>query len=161
MRELFAREVPVCWFSYGGWFSGMAEGLPSKHIELRRAQYTTPPDRLLAAHDGLDIAAFDANGRARRPPPDPINALLSFVYALLVKDLTVTAAAVGLDPYLGVFHRPRYGRPALALPDHLQGVVVATVLHRMQRDQGHPHHPVRSVRQPGRRRWPPASGHEP
>jgi CRISP-associated protein Cas1 len=38
LRELFAREAPVCWFSYGGWFSGMAEGLPSKHVELRRRQ---------------------------------------------------------------------------------------------------------------------------
>jgi CRISP-associated protein Cas1 len=38
LRELLARELPVCWFSYGGWFSGMAEGLPSKHVELRRRQ---------------------------------------------------------------------------------------------------------------------------
>ena len=183
MRELFAREVPVCWFSYGGWFSGMAEGLPGKHVDLRRAQYTTAPDRLLAVAGrmiegkirnsrtllrrnsrtaptetidqlrdlavsvaspagypsllglegtaarlyfqrftgmlnpvgGVDVDGFDRNGRARRPPPDPVNALLSFVYALLVKDLTVTLTMVGFDPYVGVFHRPRYGRPALAL----------------------------------------------
>jgi CRISPR-associated protein Cas1 len=183
MRELFARETPVCWFSYGGWFSGMAEGLPSKHVDLRRSQYTAAPavmlaaagrmiegkirnsrtllrrnsktspgrviDQLLdlataAAHptgypsllghegtaarlyfanftgmlntsNGVDTAAFDQNGRARRPPPDPVNALLSFVYALLVKDLTVTLTTVGFDPFTGVFHRPRYGRPALAL----------------------------------------------
>jgi CRISPR-associated protein Cas1 len=58
---------------------------------------------------------FDFTGRNRRPPRDPINSLLSYAYALLAKDLTVTALAVGLDPFLGFFHRPRYGRPSLAL----------------------------------------------
>ena len=70
---------------------------------------------MITTTTGLDINAFDTNGRARRPPPDPVNALLSFVYALLVKDLTVTLTLVGLDPFIGVYHRPRYGRPALAL----------------------------------------------
>ncbi|HWF20835.1 MAG TPA: CRISPR-associated endonuclease Cas1 [Acidimicrobiales bacterium] len=41
--------------------------------------------------------------------------MLSFAYSLLVKDLTVTALFVGFDPYYGVYHRPRFGRPALAL----------------------------------------------
>lgn len=58
---------------------------------------------------------FDFNGRNRRPPKDPINALLSYAYALLAKELTVTALLVGLDPFLGFFHQPRYGRPSLAL----------------------------------------------
>jgi len=58
---------------------------------------------------------FDMDGRNRRPPRDPINALLSFGYALLSKELTVTALSVGFDPFLGFFHRPRYGSPALAL----------------------------------------------
>jgi CRISPR-associated protein Cas1 len=58
---------------------------------------------------------FDFTTRNRRPPHDPINALLSFAYALLVKDLTVAILAAGLDPYLGFYHQPRYGRPALAL----------------------------------------------
>ena len=44
-----------------------------------------------------------------------MNALLSLAYSLLAKDLTVAAVAVGFDPYLGFYHRPRYGRPALAL----------------------------------------------
>jgi CRISPR-associated protein Cas1 len=44
-----------------------------------------------------------------------VNALLSFAYSLLAKDLAVTARAVGLDPFLGFFHQPRHGRPALAL----------------------------------------------
>ena len=59
--------------------------------------------------------AFDFRGRNRRPPRDPVNALLSLAYALLAKDLTVIAASVGFDPYLGFYHLPRPGRPALAL----------------------------------------------
>lgn len=58
---------------------------------------------------------FDFNGRNRRPPLDPVNALLSFAYSLLVKDITFAALAVGFDPFLGFYHRSRYGRPALAL----------------------------------------------
>ena len=180
MRAAFREGIPVCWFSYGGWFQGIAEGLPSKHVDLRRRQVA------IAAQAGLPIAqsmiegklrnsrtflrrnartdvsrelaqlksladgvgrsesiesllgmegtgarlyfskfssmlrdeslgAFDFNGRNRRPPKDPVNCLLSYVYALLTKDLTAVAIAVGLDPYLGVFHRPRFGRPALSL----------------------------------------------
>ena len=58
---------------------------------------------------------FDVNDRNRRPPKDPVNAVLSFVYSLLVKELTVVLQSVGFDPMLGFFHRPRYGRPSLAL----------------------------------------------
>jgi len=58
---------------------------------------------------------FDIEGRNRRPPKDPTNALLSFVYSMLARELTVVLQAVGFDPLLGVFHRPRYGRPSLAL----------------------------------------------
>ncbi|WP_373199341.1 CRISPR-associated endonuclease Cas4g/Cas1g [Mycobacterium marinum] len=58
---------------------------------------------------------FSALGRNRRPPQDPLNALLSFCYSMLTKDLVAVIVGVGLDPYLGVFHRSRFGRPALAL----------------------------------------------
>lgn len=58
---------------------------------------------------------FDFAGRNRRPARDPVNALLSLAYSLLAKDLTVVTQAVGFDPFLGFYHRPRYGRPALAL----------------------------------------------
>jgi len=58
---------------------------------------------------------FDWRGRNRRPPRDPVNALLSFGYSLLSKELTGVCHAVGLDPFLGFMHQPRYGRPALAL----------------------------------------------
>lgn len=182
LRRLFAREIPTCWFSYGGWFSGLAHGMPSKHVELRRRQV------VVAAQGGLEIARsvvaakirnsrtmlrrnaradvtrqvdqlkvlseqaseqtsvasllgvegaaartyfgafgamlsstglpggeFSFDGRNRRPPEDPVNCLLSFAYALLVKELTVTCLTIGFDPYMGFYHRPRFGRPALAL----------------------------------------------
>ena len=57
--------------------------------------------------------AFD--GRNRRPPRDPMNALLSFLYTLLVHDCSSAADSVGLDPAVGFFHRDRPGRPSLAL----------------------------------------------
>jgi len=58
---------------------------------------------------------FDWEARNRRPPTDPLNAMLSFAYALLVKDLVITLGNVGLDPLMGFYHQPRFGRPALAL----------------------------------------------
>lgn len=182
LAALFAREIPTCWFSYGGRFLGIANGLLARHVELRRRQVAIashgflPIARRVVAskvrnsrtllrrnrrravnealgnlatlaaqaeraelvdvlrglegaaartyfgafnamlRDDLEIAAPDIfTGRNRRPPRDPVNALLSYVYALLVKDLTVQAQAIGFDPYLGFYHRPRFGRPALAL----------------------------------------------
>lgn len=180
LRELVDRGIPICHFSYGGWFQAMTTGHIHKNIELRMAQFATAADRqrslaiargfisakikncrtilrrhaddkhkheldqlaewarkveqadsaetllglegmaakiyfagfarLLKGHD-----AFDLVGRNRRPPTDPVNALLSFVYSLLVKELTIVAQAVGFDPLLGFLHTPRYGRPSLAL----------------------------------------------
>ena len=60
-------------------------------------------------------ASFRFESRNRRPPPDPVNAMLSLAYAMLTRHVTVAAATVGLDPYRGFFHAPRYGRPSLAL----------------------------------------------
>lgn len=59
--------------------------------------------------------AFDFERRNRRPPADPVNALLSYGYALLVRAWTTALTAVGFDAYRGFYHQPRYGRPALAL----------------------------------------------
>lgn len=186
VRTLCEGEIPVAFFSGGGWFYGRLEGLGHKNVELRRAQYAAaedpdrslglaqrivsakvancrtlvrrnhpePPREVLEGLDGyrtrvweslaleellgmegtaarLYFSAFDgmlkpgteSNGdmrlnfetRNRRPPTDPINALLSFTYALLAKEWTITLALVGFDPYLGFYHQPRYGRPALAL----------------------------------------------
>jgi CRISPR-associated protein Cas1 len=58
---------------------------------------------------------FDLDGRNRRPPRDPINALLSFCYSLLAKELALAVRAVGLDGMLGFYHQPHFGRPSLAL----------------------------------------------
>src|SRR5581483_2336561 len=58
---------------------------------------------------------FDFERRSRRPPRDRPNAVLSFLYALLAKECAVACRRVGFDPLLGFFHRPRFGRPALAL----------------------------------------------
>ncbi len=63
----------------------------------------------------LPLAAFDFRGRNRRPPRDPVNALLSFAYACLLRECLSALHRVGLDPGVGFLHRPRHGRPALAL----------------------------------------------
>jgi CRISPR-associated protein Cas1 len=55
------------------------------------------------------------SGRAYHPPPDPVNALLSFGYSLLLRDITASVQLVGLDPYLGFFHAIHHGRPSLSL----------------------------------------------
>ena len=83
---------------------------------------TTPSPSALSAFSslgGMDLGleaagyrlveAIELDELAR----DPVNCLLSYAYALLTKDLTAVAIAVGFDPYLGVLHRPRFGRPAL------------------------------------------------
>lgn len=59
--------------------------------------------------------AFFFRGRSRRPPTDNANALVSFVYTLLVHDIRGALEAVGLDPAVGFLHRDRPGRPSLAL----------------------------------------------
>ena len=181
VQELCDREIPICYFSYGGWFRGITNGMGHKNVELRCRQYLgamtpetalsisrrlvfgkiknsrtllrrnhrePPPsilpelnrlaERALTAPSletllGIEGAAartyfsefrgmiknesldFDFRGRNRRPPRDPVNAVLSFLYAMLIKQATITALTVGFDPYLGFYHQPKYGRPALAL----------------------------------------------
>jgi len=181
--ELCRRDIPVCYFTYGGWFVGMTTGTGSKNIELRIRQFavaadedqalgvarrfvegkilncrtllrrnTSAPSKVLAelrrlaratqrsadsssllgvegaaarlyfSHfdsmlkgvNGSD-ASFDFEGRNRRPPKDPVNCLLSFLYAMLAKDCFLAVRAAGLDPFRGFFHQPRPGRPGLAL----------------------------------------------
>ena len=181
VRELCDRNIPICYFSYGGWFRGITNGMSHKNVELRCRQYLgamtpdmawpiarqmvfgkikncrtmlrrnhrEPPSGVLAELDRLADRArtassldtllgiegavartyfsefqgmvkarsleFDFRGRNRRPPRDPVNAVLSFLYAMLIKQAMVTALMVGFDPYLGFYHQPRYGKPALAL----------------------------------------------
>jgi CRISPR-associated protein Cas1 len=59
--------------------------------------------------------AWGFQQREYYPPPDPFNALLSFSYSLLLKDMITAVQQVGLDPYLGFFHEVAYGRPSLVL----------------------------------------------
>ena len=68
-----------------------------------------------AKEDESVVQSFDFNQRNRRPPTDPVNAMLSFAYTLLTRTFTVTLQAVGFDPFRGFYHQPRYGRPSLAL----------------------------------------------
>ena len=202
VQRLCDQEIPVTWFSMGGWFYGMTRGHSLKNVLLRIEQFrhaadpasclrlaqqfvrgkihnhrvlfmrnhVEPPERTKlrlgqAREDvlttrsleellGMEGAAaavyfsqfggmireqvdddfleglappegaamekqspltFDFTTRNRRPPTDPVNALLSLAYSLLAKECTLAACAVGLDPYVGFYHQPRHGRPALAL----------------------------------------------
>lgn len=82
------------------------EGAAARAYFSRFASLLRPPS---------GVARFDFTSRNRRPPADPVNALLSFGYALLIKELTITCQVVGFDPYLGLYHQPKHGKPALAL----------------------------------------------
>jgi CRISPR-associated endonuclease Cas1 len=70
---------------------------------------------LIKKSDDPRQMSFDFETRNRRPPTDPVNALLSFAYSMLVRVWTMNVTAVGLDAYRGFYHQPRYGRPSLAL----------------------------------------------
>lgn len=193
VQSFCAAEVPVCYFSQGGWFYGITNGLNAKNVFLRQRQFVSaghestalsiarklvagkirnqrtllqrnhiePPETALrqlkslaekaeaaldaevllgiegsaarvyfgefagmlkaaetedTAHKGTPTEfCFDFTQRNRRPPRDPVNALLSLAYSILVKDLTITCYSLGFDPYWGFYHQPRFGRPALAL----------------------------------------------
>ena len=197
VQSLCEQEVPITYFSMGGWFYGITRGHGLKNVFLRMEQFRLardevfclglarqfvhgkirnhrtllmrnhlePPEAIImklkrAAEDalkatsiqellGIEGAAasqyfqqfsgmvkveddlpglglqientkqrifnFNFNNRNRRPPTDPVNAMLSLAYSLLSKDCTLAALAVGFDPYIGFYHQPRFGRPALAL----------------------------------------------
>jgi len=113
-----------------------AADLPERALDelsqaIRDAEHATAMDQLLGVegngaavyfrHFGRMLrprdfsAEWDFTNRNRRPPRDPINAMLSFLYAILVKEVTVALLAEGLDPWWGLYHQPRHGRPSLAL----------------------------------------------
>ncbi len=58
---------------------------------------------------------FDANGRQRRPPPDPVNSCISFAYSMLTHECVAALRLARLEPSIGAYHVSRPGRPALAL----------------------------------------------
>ncbi len=97
---------------------------------LRRVAFSDQPCEVMRGAEGeaaqLYFGVFDHlirapedalrfRGRSRRPPLDPINALLSFLYTLLTHDCRGAAESVGLDPAVGFLHRDRPGRPSLAV----------------------------------------------
>lgn len=86
---------------------------------------------------------FDFERRTRRPPQDPVNALLGFAYALLLADVIAGCSAAGLDPYIGFFHSARYGRPALGLDlmEEFRPIVAdSVVLTLINKGMVEPHH---------------------
>lgn len=78
--------------------------------EAARAYYAVFNDLMRS-----EERTFTFSHRSRRPPLDPVNALLSFLYSLLVHDYRSALETVGLDPAVGFLHRERPGRPSLAL----------------------------------------------
>lgn len=97
-------------------------------------RYFSVLDRLILP----EVAELRFSGRTRRPPRDPVNALLSFTYSLLTRDARAACEATGLDPQVGFLHRLRPGRPSLALDlvEELRSVVaervVLTLINRRQ-----------------------------
>ena len=88
------------------------EGMAAHH-------YFASFDRMLRPRPGTwdaeSLPQLRFEHRNRRPPRDPVNALLSYAYAILAKECTVAVAGAGLDPLAGFFHAARPGRPSLAL----------------------------------------------
>jgi CRISPR-associated protein Cas1 len=197
VQTLCEQEIPITYFSMGGWFYGITRGHGLKNVFLRMEQFRLardsrtclalakrfvngkirnhrtmlmrnhvepPPPIVLklkrAADDALNAASteellgiegsaaslyfqsfsgmiksadeagapdlengngkeepfqFSFERRNRRPPTDPVNAMLSLAYSLLSKDCALAVLAVGFDPYVGFYHQPRFGRAALGL----------------------------------------------
>ena len=192
VQALCEMEVPIAYFSMGGWFYGLTQGLGVRNVSLRRHQFrladsptfclriarslvagkirnqrtllqrnhVEPPtgaigqmkwaieeaeraesipellgiegnaariyfanfpgmikadDEPWSESQGKPLLSFDFTVRNRRPPRDPVNAMLSLAYSVLAKDLTIVCQAVGFDPFIGCYHQPRYGRAPLAL----------------------------------------------
>jgi len=96
-------------------------------LSLRRVQNATSVEETMgmegeaamyyfgAFNELLRGSGFAFGGRIRRPPTDPVNALLSFVYSLITQECVSALQGVGLDPYVGYLHKDRPGRPSLAL----------------------------------------------
>jgi CRISPR-associated protein Cas1 len=86
------------------------DALRGNEGEAAASYFTAFPQLVTVADE-----AFVFAGRNRRPPTDPVNALLSFTYTLLVHDCRSALEGVGLDPCVGFLHTDRPGRPSLAL----------------------------------------------
>jgi len=114
-----ARERPLS--------SRLRQVLEEHRVVLKQLKAATSPDEIRGLegqaaagyfrifNELLVTDEFRFGGRTKRPPRDPVNALLSFLYALLLNDCLAALEGVGLDPQVGYLHAIRPGRPALAL----------------------------------------------
>lgn len=110
--------------------------------DAERAAEVSPDLDPLRGHEGEGSAAyfsvfgelikqdFTFPGRVRRPPTDPVNAMLSFGYTLLYNDIHSALNIVGFDPYVGYLHADRYGRANLALDlmEEFRSLIVDSVV---------------------------------
>lgn len=114
---------------------------PDVVVEPTRPQADTPMGTLqglegagaaiyFGAFPKLLRADLGFDGRRKRPPTDPINALLSFGYTLLMNNVLSAIGLVGLDPYVGYLHSSQYGKPALALDlmEEFRPIIVDSVV---------------------------------
>jgi CRISPR-associated protein Cas1 len=123
-------------------------------IEQASAAYFSCFGRLLKQDMGF-------RGRFRRPPTDPVNALLSYGYTILISKLASVIHSVGMDPHVGYLHTSQYGRPALALDlvEEFRSIivdsVVLTVINNRMLQQGDFTEEMGSIRlqDPGRKRF--------
>lgn len=90
----------------------------SENLDTIRGREGEAARRYFSVFDNMILTnrdTFSFSERSRRPPMDPVNCLLSFIYTLLVHDVESACETVGLDPAVGFLHRDRPGRPGLAL----------------------------------------------
>lgn len=135
---------------YGPALNGAgAAALQRIAAQLQRAQQAPHADAL-RGHEGSAAAAYFGawpqlfaaerwgfRGRAYHPAPDPVNAMLSLGYTLLLRDIEGAVYRIGLDPLVGVFHTLDYGRPSLALDleEEFRPVIVDALVLRILRQQ--------------------------
>lgn len=116
----------------------MANAAQANSLDSLRGYEGSGAAAYFAAWPSLfDAAAWRFRGRAYHPAPDPLNALLSLGYTLLLNDLLGAVHRIGLDPDVGFFHVIDYGRPSLALDleEEFRPAVVDTLVLRIVRDR--------------------------
>jgi CRISPR-associated protein Cas1 len=112
-HDVLSPAVAGEWESLGRTLDAAATGDAVRGVEGRAARlYFDGFSRLIRERGG---EAFTMDGRNRRPPRDPVNAMLSFGYAILARECAEVLRRVGFDPMRGFLHGMGWGRPALGL----------------------------------------------
>jgi len=114
-QQVDARAIDAVVGQLGGILRRLARPMP---VEEARGVEGEAAQHYFRAFDHLIVKQKDQfffRERSRRPPRDNINALLSFLYAILTTDVAAACESVGLDPQMGFLHADRAGRPSLAL----------------------------------------------